>query len=211
MKISLQAYQPLPVLISGQWVHLEAAEQAVVLESSNGDRVTMRKNAVIKSEQIIGRVLVHSEVDQEISLEFGYGDFTPPQVIDGQTVVVSQLPAVKFAPDQNVAVSQLPAVELAENQSIAVTQLPALELKPDQVIKIEVSEQLTARESVMPFSIAANAERCGITLKAKAANTADILINGVYPLSAGETLQMKTRAAIELTGAITDSVAILEW
>ncbi|WP_337921394.1 hypothetical protein [Vibrio cholerae] len=211
MKISLQAYQPLPVLISGQWVHLEAAEQAVVLESSNGDRVTMRKNAVIKSEQIIGRVLVHSEVDQEISLEFGYGDFTPPQVIDGQTVVVSQLPAVKFAPDQNVAVSQLPAIELAENQSLAVTQLPAVELKPDQVIKIEVSEQLTARESLMPFSIAANAERCGITLKAKAANTADILINGVYPLSAGETLQMKTRAAIELTGAITDSVAILEW
>lgn len=77
MKISLQAYQPLPVLISGQWVHLEAAEQAVVLESSNGDRVTMRKNAVIKSEQIIGRVLVHSEIDQEISLEFGYGDYTP--------------------------------------------------------------------------------------------------------------------------------------
>ncbi|EJP6368955.1 hypothetical protein [Vibrio cholerae] len=227
MKISLQAYQPLPVLISGQWVHLEAAEQAVILESSNGDRVTMRKNAVIKSEQIIGRVLVHSEIDQEISLEFGYGDYTPPQVIDGQTVVVSQLPAVefapdqsvavtqlpavKFAPDQNVAVSQLPAVELAENQSLAVTQLPAVELKPDQVIKIEVSEQLTARESVMPFSIAANAERCGITLKAKAANTADILINGVYPLSAGEALQMKTRAAIELTGAITDSVAILEW
>lgn len=167
MKISLQAYQPLPVLISGQWVHLEAAEQAVVLESSNGDRVTMRKNAVIKSEQIIGRVLVHSEIDQEISLEFGYGDYTPPQVIDGQTVVVSQLPAVefapdqsvavtqlpavKFAPDQNVAVSQLPAVELAENQSLAVTQLPALELKPDQVIKLKVSEQLTARESVMPF------------------------------------------------------------
>ncbi|MCX9469097.1 hypothetical protein IG522_16530 [Vibrio cholerae] len=227
MKISLQAYQPLPVLISGQWVHLEAAEQAVILESSNGDRVTMRKNAVIKSEQIIGRVLVHSEIDQEISLEFGYGDYTPPQVIDGQTVVVSQLPAVefapdqsvavtqlpavKFAPDQNVAVSQLPAVELAENQSLAVTQLPAVELKPDQVIKIEVSEQLSARESVMPFSIAANAERYGITLKAKAANTADILINGVYPLSAGEALQMKTRAAIELTGAITDSVAILEW
>ncbi|EGR0568032.1 hypothetical protein E8L98_02880 [Vibrio cholerae] len=179
MKISLQAYQPLPVLISGQWVHLEAAEQAVILESSNGDRVTMRKNAVIKSEQIIGRVLVHSEIDQEISLEFGYGDYTPPQVIDGQTVVVSQLPAV--------------------------------ELKPDQVIKIEVSEQLSARESVMPFSIAANAERCGITLKAKAANTADILINGVYPLSAGESLELKTRAAIELTGAITDSVAILEW
>lgn len=88
-------------------------------------------------------------------------------MIDGQTVVVSQLPAVefapdqsvavtqlpavKFAPDQNVAVSQLPAVELAENQSLAVTQLPALELKPDQVIKLKVSEQLTARESVMPF------------------------------------------------------------
>ncbi|RBM25089.1 hypothetical protein [Vibrio tarriae] len=227
MKISLQAYQPLAVLISGQWVHLEAAEQAVVLESSNGDRVTMRKNAVIKSEQTIGRVLVHSEVDQEICLEFGYGDYTPPQVIDGQTVVVSQLPAVELAPEQSVAVtklpavnlapsqsvtvSKLPAVELAANQSLAVTKLPAVELKPDQVIKLKVSEQLTARESVMPFSIAANAERCGITLKAKAANSADILINGAYPLSAGESLELKTRAAIELTGAITDSVAILEW
>ncbi|EEW09518.1 hypothetical protein [Vibrio mimicus] len=227
MKISLQAYQPLPVLISGQWVHLEAAQQAVVLESSNGDRVTMRHNAVIKSEQTIGRVLVHSEIDQEISLEFGYGDFTPPQVIEGQTIVVSQLPAVefapnqsvgvsqlpaiKFAPDQNVAVSQLPAIELAANQSLAVTQLPAVELKPDQVLKLEVSEQLTARESVMPFSVAANTQRSSITLKAKATNTADILINGAYPLSAGEKLELKTRAAIELTGATTDSVAILEW
>ncbi|MDV2365348.1 hypothetical protein Q5N59_14885 [Vibrio cholerae] len=243
MKINLQAYQPLPVLVSGQWVHLETAEQAVLLESSNGDRITLRKNAVVKSQSVIGRVLIHSEIDQEITLEFGYGDYTPPQNIEGQavsvshlppvelaknqTVAVSQLPAIelaenqslavtqlpeiKFAPDQNVAVSQLPAIELAENQSLAVTQLPAVELKPDQVIKIEVSEQLTARESVMPFSIAENTERCGITLKAKAANSADILINGVYPLSAGESLHMKTRAAIELTGAITDSVAILEW
>ncbi|HFG1629921.1 TPA: hypothetical protein ACGFWX_001628 [Vibrio cholerae] len=211
MKINLQAYQPLPVLVSGQWVHLETAEQAVLLESSNGDRVTLRKNAVVKSQSVIGRVLIHSAIDQEITLEFGYGDYTPPQNIEGQAVSVSHLPPVELAKNQTVAVSQLPAIELAENQSLAVTQLPAVELKPDQVIKIEVSEQLTARESVMPFSIAENTERCGITLKAKAANSADILINGVYPLSAGESLHMKTRAAIELTGAITDSVAILEW
>ncbi|EPF7601710.1 hypothetical protein ACSVJ5_002905 [Vibrio vulnificus] len=242
MNISLKAYQPLPVLISGQWVHLETAQQAVALESENGDRVTLRKNAVVKSQSVIGRVLIHSDIDQEITLEFGYGDYTPPQNIQGQTVLVSELPAVKIAPEQSVAVSslpavkiapeqtvkvsELPAVEIAANQSVAVSQIPPVELAPEQSVKVSwlpvmkiaanqsvkvtESDQLVTLESVMPLSIPANSERKRLYIKAKTTNTQDVLINGVYPLNPGEKIELATRAAVELTGAASESVVVLE-
>ncbi|MCF8779933.1 hypothetical protein LZU85_14095 [Vibrio sp. IRLE0018] len=242
MNISLKAYQPLPVLISGQWVHLETAQQAVALESENGDRVTLRKNAVVKSQSVIGRVLIHSDIDQEITLEFGYGDYTPPQNIQGQTVLVSELPAVKIAPEQNIAVSSLPAVKIAPeqavkvselpavqieaNQSVAVSQIPPVELAPEQsvkvtslpvvriaanqAVKVTESDQLVVLESVMPLSIPANSERKRLYIKAKTTNAQDVLINGVYPLNPGEKIELATRAAVELTGAASESVVVLE-
>ncbi|MCU8149830.1 hypothetical protein M2G93_17075 [Vibrio vulnificus] len=250
MNISLKAYQPLPVLISGQWVHLETAQQAVALESENGDRVTLRKNAVVKSQSVIGRVLIHSDIDQEITLEFGYGDYTPPQNIQGQTVLVSELPAIQVAPGQSIAieslppvevsqlpaveiaanqsvtVNQMPAVEIAANQSVAVSQIPPVELAPEQSVKVTSlpvvriaanqsvkvteSDQLVTLESVMPLSIPANSERKRLYIKAKTTNTQDVLINGVYPLNPGEKIELATRAAVELTGAASESVVVLE-
>ncbi|MBE4580538.1 hypothetical protein [Vibrio navarrensis] len=250
MIVSVKAYQPLPVLISGQWLHLEAAEQPITLESENGDRVTLRKNAVVKSQSVIGRVLIHSTIDQEITLEFGYGDYTPPQNIQGQTVLVSELPAIQVAPGQSIAieslppvevsqlpavkiaanqsvtVNQLPAVEIAANQSVAVSQIPAVELAPEQSVKVTSlpvvriaanqamkvteSDQLGVFDSLLPFSVAANSERKRLYIKAKATNAQDVLINGVYPLTPGEKIELATRTAVEFTGLETDGVSILE-
>ncbi|MCU8525293.1 hypothetical protein M2G33_09270 [Vibrio vulnificus] len=245
MIISLKAFQPLPIQVAGQWLHLEKALQSVTIDTENGDRVTLRENAVVKSQTTFGRIMVNSEIDQVIALEFGFGDFVPPQNIQGQTVLVSELPAVKIAPEQSVAVSALPAIELAPEQVVKVSHMPAVELAPQQQVIVaqlpvvqldsnsritvdigsairisaaqvlrvaeEASDTLSVQQiTAFPHTQAANELRRLITIKAHSANTQDVLINGAYPLSPGEKLELRTRAAIELTGSASNSVAILE-
>ncbi|MCL9782087.1 hypothetical protein M9194_11680 [Vibrio sp. S4M6] len=136
MKLSLRANNPIPINIAGNWLYLESASQEVEFETSLGDRVTVKKHSVVKSAQSVGRVLVYSDIDQEISLEFGYGDFVPPANIDGQSVVVSAMPALEIADGQSVSIDSLPKVEIEDGQSLAVSSLPSVEIAADQSIKV---------------------------------------------------------------------------
>lgn len=258
MNLSLKAHQAMPVIVAGNWIYLETALQGVTLESALGDRVTLKKDAVIKSAQQIGRVLVYSDIDQNITLEFGFGDFVPPANIDGQSIVVSEMPAVELAAGQSINIDQMPAVELADGQAINIAQMPALEIAagqsvsvgslpkveiaPSQTVNIgelpdialasgqslsidqmpavelasgqevttSISNELNVHSGTMPFVLAANSGRRKVHIKAAAGNANLILISGVYPLVAGEKIELATQAEIEFTGDATDSVQILE-
>ena len=242
MKLSLKANNPIPVNIAGNWLYLESASQEVEFETSLGDRVSVKKHSVVKSSQSVGRVLVHSDIDQEISLEFGYGDFVPPANIDGQSVVVSAMPALEIADGQSVSIDSLPKVEIEDGQSLAVSSLPSVELAADQSIKVteipkveladnqavnvgnlpaiaiaadqEVSvksgNSLSAQEGAMPLTIAENSNRKKVIIKAASGNTQSILIANSYPLEANESIELETRAEIQLTGDAADTAYILE-
>lgn len=258
MNLSLKAHQPMPVIVAGNWIYLETALQSITLESALGDRVTLKKEAVVKSTQQIGRVLVYSDIDQNITLEFGFGDFVPPANISGQSIVVSDMPAVELAAGQSVNIGQMPAVELAEGQALSIAQMPALEIAAGQSVsldslpKVEIapsqtvnigelpnitfasgqsirieqmpavelvsgqeittrmSNELNAHSSIMPFVLAANSRRRKVHIKAASENTHPILIAGIYPLVAGEKIELSTQAEIEFTGDVADSVQILE-
>lgn len=194
MNLSLKAHQAMPVIVAGNWIYLETALQGVTLESALGDRVTLKKDAVIKSAQQIGRVLVYSNIDQNITLEFGFGDFVPPANIDGQSIVVSEMPAVELAAGQSINIDQMPAVELASGQEVTTS----------------ISNELHVHSGTMPFVLAANSGRRKVHIKAATGNANLILISGVYPLVAGEKIELATQAEIEFTGDATDSVQILE-
>lgn len=224
MNVELKANQAYPVTISGSWVWLKQAAAPIVLETVIGERVMIHKGSVIKNDALLGRVLLHSDIEQLIEIEFGKGDFQPPT--DGQRVVVDSLPEMQIAPDQSVnvgslpavtlaegqsvAVSTLPAMELADGQSLAVSALPAVELAAGQHITTTVSGLLVPTSGAMPLTLAANDSRRTVHIKAAKTNVNPILIAGVYPLEAGECIELDTRAEIALTGDAADSAVILE-
>ncbi len=255
MNLNLKANQALPVTIAGSWVYLEAAEQSIVLESELGNRVTLKQDSVIKNHDQIGRVLVYSPIDQDVTIEFGFGDFVPPSNINGQAVVVTQLPKVEISAGQSVKIdfvfvyfvpkstingqavmiTELPKFEIAAGQSVKVedlpeltlvagqsvnvgqmpavqvSQLPSVTLAAGQQVATQISSSLAAQQGVMPLSIAANTNRRKLVIKADSANSQAILIAGVYPLEAGERIELETRAAVELTGDAADTAHVLEY
>lgn len=75
---------------------------------------------------------------------------------------------------------------------------------------LQISGALQSKSGPMPLTIAANAARKKIHIKASSANTAAILIAGVYELAAGETIELETTAEIALTGDAANSAQVLE-
>ncbi len=235
MNLNLKAGHALPVTIAGSWVYLETADKHIVLESEQGNRVTLKQDAVIKNHEQIGRVLVYSDIDQDVSIEFGFGDFTPPSNINGQSVVITELPKVEISAGQSINIEQMPAMQMAAGQSVnigqmpavqianlpniqfangqtvGVSQLPAVEIAQGQEVTTRIGNSLNAQESVMPLTIASNDNRRKLRIKASAANTQEIVIAGAYPLSAGESIELETTASIELTGDAADTAHVLEY
>ena len=219
MNLNLKAGHALPVTIAGSWIYLETADKHIILESEQGNRVTLKQDAVIKNHEQIGRVLVYSDIDQDVSIEFGFGDFVPPSNINGQAVVITELPKVEIAAGQSVNIEQMPAMQMAAGQSVnigqmpavQVSQLPSVTLAAGQQVTTQISSSLAAQQGVMPLSIAANTNRRKLVIKADSANTQAILIAGVYPLEAGERIELETRAAVELTGDVSDTAHVLEY
>lgn len=224
MNVLLRQQQAYPVTISGTWLWLKYAAAPIVLETGIGERVTVHKGAVIKNDALLGRVLLHSDIEQNIEIEFGKGDFQPPsdgqrvvvdsappfEIAPGQSVAIAELPAVALVDGQSIGVNALPAVELAAGQSVEVSGLPAVELAAGQHITTTVSAVLMPTSGVMPLTLAAKATRRKAHIKAAKTNVNPILIAGVYPLEAGESLELETQAEITLTGDTTDSALILE-
>ena len=219
MNLNLKAGHALPVTIAGSWIYLETADKHIILESEQGNRVTLKQDAVIKNHEQIGRVLVYSDIDQDVSIEFGFGDFVPPSNINGQAVVITELPKVEIAAGQSVNIEQMPAMQMAAGQSVnigqmpalQVSQLPAMEIAQGQEVTTRISHNLAAQESVLPLTLAENPTRRKVRIKASAANSQDIVIAGAYPLSAGESIELETTASIELTGDAADMAHVLEY
>ncbi|MGX1923648.1 hypothetical protein ACUALS_00220 [Vibrio sp. NH-7] len=179
MKFTLQENQPYPVTISGSWLWLRYASAPIVMETVTGERVTIPQGSVIKNNELLGRVLLHSSESQTIDVEFGKGDFQPPS--DGQRVVIELMPPMEIAPNQQVKTKVQPK-----------------------------SSAIDAQELTMPASLEENLTRQKITIRTPSDNAEQVLINGSYPLLAGELIEIESTAAIELTGAETDRVFILE-
>jgi len=199
----LKANQPYPVTISGTWVWLKFATAEIVMETNSGERVSIPKGSVVKNDALLGRVLLHSPQDQIIDIQFGKGDFQPPT--DGQLVTISSAPPLEIAPDQLVSVNEikaLPPVEIAPDQSIAVVQRVPVAIKKARIAKADGGS--------LPMSIPSRWTRTKITIKADTNNTGDVIVNGAYPLSPSETIELEYLGAVELTGAASDSVYVMD-
>ncbi len=132
------------------------------------------------------------------------------QIAAGQSVNVGAMPALEIAAGQTVNVGAMPALEVAPGQSVNVEAMPALEIAAGQSVAVAVSSSLNASVQVMPYTLPANPERKSVKIKAAVGNAGLVTLAGVWPLAAGESIELETTAEIVLTGAATESAIILE-
>ncbi|EGR2797599.1 hypothetical protein DU976_17260 [Vibrio navarrensis] len=132
------------------------------------------------------------------------------QIAAGQSVNVGAMPALQIAAGQSVNVEAMPALEIAAGQSVNVEAMPALQIAAGQSVAVAVSGSLNASVQVMPYTLPANPERKSVKIKAAVDNAGLVTLAGVWPLAAGETIELETTAEIVLTGAATESAIILE-
>jgi len=156
---------------------------------------------VVKNDALLGRVLLHSPQDQIIDIQFGKGDFQPPT--DGQRVDLGSVPALTLESGQSVKIESLPPVEIASNQYMAVS----LGTRP---VTLKKASRARARGGNLPMSIPYRSTRLKITIKADANNTGDVIVNGAYPLSPSETIELEYSGVVELTGAASDSAYVMD-
>ncbi|EGQ7930296.1 TPA: hypothetical protein I7755_11720 [Vibrio vulnificus] len=236
MELELIAGQRLPVTLDSEWLYVEsAAGKITVFIESTGEEITLIPRSLYKyTGRRFGRIFLSGE--GALSFLHGVGDFTPP--IEGQQVQVSTMPSIELAPGQQVAVSELPPVKvqtlppvtLAANQELAahILSLPAVMLDSNSRITVDIGSAIrisaaqilrvseeasetftTSLVSAFPHTVAANANRKHILLKASKSNAAPVLV-GAYELDAGESLTLASKADITLTGTAGDKVSLLE-
>lgn len=193
----------------GDFLFVEAATGLVQIETNTGGHYQLSQGAQIKSALLNNaRVTVENLGDEgTITLKVGFGEYIAPQ---RESVAISSLPKVELEADQSLKVSELPAVTLVQGQAVNISSLPAVILQPNQSIHVASGNQLTAHGSVMPLTVAANANRKGVIIKAHRDNTGVIDLAG-FELAAGESLTVNTTADITLTGAASDSAQVLEF
>ncbi|MBV7298932.1 hypothetical protein [Enterovibrio paralichthyis] len=217
MNFELKANQPYPVTISGTWVWLKFATAEIVMETNSGERVSIPKGSVVKNDALLGRVLLHSPQDQIIDIQFGKGDFQPPT--DGQRVVIESAPPLEIAPNQSVDLGSVPALTLESGQSVKIESLPPVEIASNQYMAVSLgtrpvtlkkASRARASGGNLPMSIPYRSTRIKITIKADANNTGDVIVNGAYPLSPSETIELEYSGVVELTGAATDSAYVMD-
>ncbi|HFQ5128114.1 hypothetical protein [Vibrio vulnificus] len=236
MELELIAGQRLPVTLDSEWLYVEsAAGKITVFIESTGEEITLIPRSLYKyTGRRFGRIFLSGE--GALSFLHGVGDFTPP--IEGQQVQVSTMPSIELAPGQQVAVSELPPVKvqtlppvtLDANQELAarILSLPAVMLDSNSRITVDIGSAIrisaaqilrvseeagerftTSLVSTFPHTVAANANRKHILLKASKSNAAPVLV-GAYELDAGESLTLACKADITLTGTAGDKVSLLE-
>ncbi|MCA4022633.1 hypothetical protein [Vibrio vulnificus] len=236
MELELIAGQRLPVTLDSEWLYVEsAAGKITVFIESTGEEITLIPRSLYKyTGRRFGRIFLSGE--GALSFLHGVGDFTPP--IEGQQVQVSTMLSIELAPGQQVAVSELPPVKvqtlppvtLDANQELAarILSLPAVMLDSNSRITVDIGSAIrisaaqilrvseeagerftTSLVSTFPHTVAANANRKHILLKASKSNAAPVLV-GAYELDAGESLTLACKADITLTGTAGDKVSLLE-
>ncbi|HFQ5294027.1 hypothetical protein [Vibrio vulnificus] len=236
MELELIAGQRLPVTLDSEWLYVEsAAGKITVFIESTGEEITLTPRSLYKyTGRRFGRIFLSGE--GALSFLHGVGDFTPP--IEGQQVQVSTMPSIELAPGQQVAVSELPPVKvqtlppvtLDANQELAarILSLPAVTLDSNSRITVDIGSAIrisaaqilrvseeagerftTSLVSTFPHTVAANANRKHILLKASKSNAAPVLV-GAYELDAGESLTLASKADITMTGTAGDKVSLLE-
>ncbi|GAB1620611.1 hypothetical protein AAOGI_06610 [Agarivorans albus] len=153
-------------------------------------------------------------------------DSLPSVVIDNWPSVqaVSQNGAwsMEITALPSVSIDNFPTVQAVSQNgawSMEVTALPAVSIDNFPALQqVEITNLPTANDSLSTGlveinagvgSIAANASRDVIKLKAAPTNAAPILL-GDWPLDAGETLELETVAAISVTGTDTDKLYFIE-
>jgi hypothetical protein len=226
MEFELIQGQAVPVTLDSEWIFIEHAAGKVQFEiEATGQVFTLTQKSLYKyTGARFGRIFV-SGVGRLV-FEHGVGSFTPS--IEGQSLAVSSLPALEIAPDQSVKVQSLPKVQLSDNQQIkafiealpeivlaagqkvSIDSAPVTRMASNQVIGLQASNMLTSQKAALPLDIPRNNERRNIIIKADAANTGVIVLNAGFEIGAGEQIELATREAFSLTGAVSDFVHIIE-
>ncbi|NAW64517.1 hypothetical protein [Photobacterium halotolerans] len=216
--------------ISGNFLHVEKAPGPVLIMTEAG-RYVLYPGAGVQSDTLNGNVQVEnmSDADGQVTLVSGFGRYFPPtdgqevkvtqmpdvKLASGQAVVVSELPAVTFAPGQQVGVAQLPAVALAADQQVNVGQLPAVTLAPEQTVITQPVRPTSVAASVLTIAtgaaeLPANPARVRVTVRASAANTQDILIEGGFAIAPGEREELFVTGAVSFAGLDGETLDVLE-
>ncbi|MEZ8106814.1 hypothetical protein [Vibrio cortegadensis] len=208
MKIMLIEGQLYPVTLSAKWLYVVAAESSLSITIESTDDVILLDESAVYHHDFpeMGRVLIQGKGWVEINT--GKGRFTPPA--KGQHVVVKSMP--------DIGIKALPPVEMAPEQSLNIGELPPVEIAPDQVIKVSQrtpvvlskSKAVSAQSSTLPVDLPYRSSRFKVTIKASPDNVDVVLIDGAFPLTAGERIEIESMAAISLTGTVSDRVFILE-
>ncbi|ELV8625617.1 hypothetical protein QNF03_002272 [Vibrio cidicii] len=208
----------------GDFLFVEKSPGLVLITTQTGGYYELTQGAQIKGDRVSGLITVENKGEAgEIRIKTGFGEYVPPQreavavsampaleIAPGQSVNVGVMPALQIAAGQSVNVGAMPALQIAAGQSVKVGAMPALEIAAGQSVAVAVSSSLNASVQVMPYTLPANPERKSVKIKAAVENAGLVTLAGVWPLAAGETIELETTAEIVLTGAATESAIILE-
>lgn len=192
----------------GDFLFIEESPGLVLITTQTGGYYELTQGAQIKGDRVSGLITVENKGEAgEIRIKTGFGEYVPPQ---RETVAVSAMPALEIAAGQSVNVGAMPALQIAAGQSVNVGAMPALQIAAGQSVAVAVSGSLNASVQVMPYTLPANPDRKSVKIKAAVDNAGLVTLAGVWPLAAGETIELETTAEIVLTGAATESAIILE-
>jgi hypothetical protein len=121
--------------VMGEFLYVEACNDKVLLQTERGE-YRLQQGAQIIDDNLSGLVTIENLGEAgNVEILYGFGRYVPPS--DGQTVTVSQMPAVKVSELPAVEVSTLPAVKVSELPAVKVSTLPAV--KVSELPAVEVS------------------------------------------------------------------------
>ncbi|MFM2481156.1 hypothetical protein [Celerinatantimonas sp. YJH-8] len=192
----------------GQFIYLNTASAAIEVQVNGQLPVTLAQYDQLQTDAIHSLVVVNTSNQlNPIVLEIGFGAFVPSN--SGHQVIVGNWPAqmkveqtkplqIDNWPDSyRVTVNNWKAVQsVKQSGDWLLTQPSAMN-----------SEEITIAGSA--GSLAANAKRSKVIIKAAASNSGAVTI-GKYPLDKGEVITLSTTAQIDVTGTDGDILYIIE-
>lgn len=215
--------------VIGEFLYVEACNDKVLLQTERGE-YRLQQGAQIIDDKLSGLVTIENLGEAaNVEILYGFGRYVPP--LDGQSVTVSQMPAVQvselpamqLSENQQVAISALPEVVLAANQQLAISQLPKVQLETGQALRIYATNPVLTKPvggasvetSLLTIAsgqavLAANSLRCHVLLKASLTNVGVVTIGNGFTLSAGEKQQIDSFGGLSFSGTDNDTIEIIE-
>lgn len=228
MKAIMKSGESKDIPVNGNYVHVDAG--ALLEITIDGQRNTVKRGEGLMVDKFAMVTVSNRGPDNDlVELRIGYGRIVSAN--DGQVVSITSMPAVSvnnFPALQPVSVSELPAVSVDNFpalQPVSVDNFPAFPvLQPVSVAKLPAeSNQISTVPDVSSGVataaqvISANAVRKSVKIKNLAANVEPVRVGGAsiaadrgHELSPGESITLKTSAAVYVFCSVDQKVSVIE-